>query len=265
MPVLVKATRKRRAGLPRRTRTKVSPPTLPSPMMAGSTTDHTSACTQRCVDIMIVTSNLPVGHKAHMPKVDLEVKLVNKVVRPQWSTKTVKQPDGFSGLRCSLSRYRAKNLHLVMHGDAEAYCTDDDGGTPLCAMLYTLGLVKKDGSLDIVDPRDIVALLEPYSVMNGGDTEFIFLNACRSDGYGMSLNAKGFVVVCWSTRVNDAAAQPFAVAFYEARVKNNASWQEAFDFAVKIISVDFELRDPDDVTTTPATTKDAAGIPKLFL
>ena len=214
---------------------------------------------------MIVTSNFPVGHKAHMPKVDLEAKLVKMVVRPQRSTKTVKQPDGYAGLRCSLSRYRAKNLHFGIHGDAKAYCTDDDGGTPLSAMLYTFGLVKEDGSLDLVDPRDIVALFAPYSRMNGGDTEFIFLNSCHSNGYGMCLNAMGFVVVCWSTRVNDAAAQPFAVAFYFARVKNNASWQEAFDFAVKIISVDFELRDPDDVTAAHATTKPAAGIPKLFL
>ena len=66
-------------------------------------------------------------------------------------------------------------------------------------------------------------------------------------------------------RVNDAAAQPFATAFYFARVKNNATWQEAFDFAVKFISVKFALRDPDDVTAAHATTKPAAGIPKLFL
>ena len=213
---------------------------------------------------MMVTSNFPVGHKDHMPKLDLEVELVKMVVGPRRSTITVEQPD-YAGLRYSLSRYRAKNLHFGIHGDANAYCTDDDGGTTLCAMLYTFGLVKEDGSLDRVDPRDIVELFAPYSRMNGGDTEFIFLNACRSNGYGMCLNTMGFVVVCWSTRVNDAAAQPFAVAFYKARVKNNASWQEAFDFAVKDISVKFALRDPDDVKTTDATTKPAAGIPKLFL
>ena len=216
------------------------------------------------MDLMMVTSNLPVGHKAHIPKLDLEIKLVKRVVGSQWSTITVKQPDGYAGLRCSLSRYRAKKWHFVLHGDADAYCTDEDGGTTLSAMLYTFGLVKKEGSLDPVDPRDIVELFAPYSRMNGGDTEFIFLNSCHSNGYGMCLNAMGFVVVCWSTRVNDAAAQPFAAAFYEALVKNKASWKAAYDFAVKTIEVNFELCDPD-LNTTHSATKPAAGIPELFL
>ena len=207
---------------------------------------------------MVVKCNFPAGHKGHMPKLDLEATLVKMVVAPRWSTITVEQPD-YAGLRWNLSRYRPKNCHFGIHGDADAYCTDDDGGTTLCAELYTVGLVKKNGSLDRVDPQDFVELFAPY-----GDTEFIFLNACRSNGYGMSLNQMGFVVVCWSTRVNDAAAQLFATAFYEARVKSNASWQEAFDFAVKTISVKFELRDPD-VNTTHATTKPAAGVPELFL
>ena len=201
-------------------------------------------------DLMIVTSNFPAGKMHHLKQLDLEAATLDKVVRDaQGSTVSVKQPEDCADLQASLSRHRAKMHHYGMH----------------CNPVLGLCLIKKDGSKYFIDELVFAALLRPYSVMNGGDTEFIFLNACRSDGYGMSLNAKGFVVVCWSTRVNDAAAQPFAVAFYEARVKNNASWQEAFDFAVKIISVDFELRDPDDVTTTPATTKPAAGIPKLFL
>ena len=126
-----------------------------------------------------------------------------------------------------------------------------------------MSLIKKDGSPDLIDEPVFAALFRPYSVMNGGDTEFIFLNACKTSGYGMRLNRMGFVVVCWSTRVADAAAQPFAAAFYEALVKNNASLKAAYDFAVKTIEVDFELRDPD-VKTTHAATKPAAGIPELL-
>ena len=59
-----------------------------------------------------------------------------------------------------------------------------------------MSLIKKDGSPDLIDEPVFAALFRPYSVMNGGDTEFIFLNACKTSGYGMRLNRMGFEGAC---------------------------------------------------------------------
>ena len=198
------------------------------------------------VDLAIVTSNFPAGKMHHLKQLDLEAATLDKVVRDaQGSTVSVKQPEDCADLQASLSRHRAKMHHYGMH----------------CNPVLGLCLIKKDGSKYFIDELVFAALLRPFSVMNGGDTEFIFLTACTSHGYGMRLKQMGFVVVCWLTRVNDDAAQPFATAFYKARVKNNASWQAAFDCAVEEIeSQNFQLVDPDIVKT-----KNAAGIPKLLI
>ena len=133
-----------------------------------------------------------------------------------------------------------------MHGDAKFY-------TPEGIMLYTLGLVKKNGKLEKVDPQDLVKLCSQYAVVNGGSLGFIFINACKSFGYGTSLHQAGFVVVCWETLVRDDAAAEFAAAFYEERAKGH-SIQAAFNFAEKKIKVG-----------DPMVVKHAAGIPRVLL
>ena len=151
------------------------------------------------VDLAIVTSNFPAGKMHHLKQLDLEAATLDKVVRDaQGSTVSVKQPEDCADLQASLSRHRAKMHHYGMH----------------CNPVLGLCLIKKDGSKYFIDELVFAALLRPFSVMNGGDTEFIFLSACTSHGYGMRLKQMGFVVVCWLTRVNDDAAQPFATAFY---------------------------------------------------
>ena len=120
-------------------------------------------------------------------------------------------------------------------------------------MLYTLGLVKKNGKLEKVDPQDLVKLFSPYAVVNGGSLDFIFINSCKSFGYGISLHQAGFVVVCWETLVRDDAAAEFAATFYEERAKGH-SIKAAFNFAEKKIKVG-----------DPMVVKHAAGIPRLLL
>ena len=197
-----------------------------------------------------------------MPKLESESKDVKRLVGPG-NTTTVEQA-GFSDIRLALRRNCVTDCHLIVHGDAPAYCTNTLGGTAQTgrAKVYTMGLVKKNGSMfDLVDPQDLVKLFAPYSIANGGELESIFINGCNSDGYGMSLNKAGFVVICWQTRVHDDAAAEFAAAYYEDRVKGS-SFQEAFDFAKQTISAKFKLRDPDVVMTS---SKPAGGIPKLLL
>ena len=133
-----------------------------------------------------------------------------------------------------------------MHGDAKFY-------TPEGIMLYTLGLVKKNGKLEKVDPQDLVKLFSPYAVVNGGSLDFIFINSCKSFGYGISLHQAGFVVVCWETPVRDDAAANFATAFYEKWAKGH-SIQAAFNFAEEKIDVG-----------DPKLVKHSAGIPRLLL
>ena len=101
--------------------------------------------------------------------------------------------------------------------------------------------------------EDIINLFGPYSVVNGGSLNFIFINGCLSIGYGMSLNQAGFVVVCWQTLVRDDAAANFAAAFYEKWAKGH-SIQAAFNFAEEKIDVG-----------DPMLVKHAAGIPRLLL
>ena len=208
--------------------------------------------------MLIVKSNPTVKP---LPKLESESMDVKRLIGAG-NTTTVEQA-GFSDIGLALRRNRVTGCHLILHGDAKAYCTNTLGGTAQTgrAMVYTMGLVNKNGDLDRVDPQDLVKLFAPYSIANGGELEFIFINGCNSDGYGMSLNKAGFVVICWQTRVHDDAAAEFAVAYYEDRVKGS-SFQEAFDFAKKTISAKFELLDPD---VAKASSKPAAGIPKLLL
>ena len=187
---------------------------------------------------------------------------VKRLVGPV-NTTTIEQA-GFSDIGLGLRRNRVTDCHLIVHGDAPAYCTNTLGGTAQTgrAKVYTMGLVKKNGSMfDLVDPQDVVKLFAPYSIANGGELKSIFINGCNSDGYGMSLNKAGFVVICWQTRVHDDAAAEFAAAYHEDRVKGR-SFQEAFNFAKQTISAKFEVRDPDVVMTS---SKPAGGIPKLLL
>ena len=208
--------------------------------------------------MLIVKSNPP---KHHLPKLESESMDVKRLIG-HGNTTTVEQA-GFSDIGLALRRNRVTGCHLILHGDAKAYCTNTLGGTAQTgrAMVYTMGLVNKNGDLDRVDPQDLVKLFAPYSIANGSELEFIFINGCNSDGYGMSLNKAGFVVICWQTRVHDDAAAEFAAAYYEDRVKGS-SFQEAFDFAKQTISAKFKLRDPDVVMTS---SKPAGGIPKLLL
>ena len=208
--------------------------------------------------MLIVKSNPTVQP---LPKLESESMDVKRLIGAG-NTTTVEQA-GFSDIGLALRRNRVTGCHLILHGDAKAYCTNTLGGTAQTgrAMVYTMGLVNKNGDLDRVDPQDLVKLFAPYSIANGGELEFIFINGCNSDGYGMSLNKAGFVVVCWQTRVHDDAAAEFAAAYYEDRVKGS-SFQKAFNFAKQTISAKFELRDPDVVMTS---SKPAGGIPKLLL
>ena len=209
--------------------------------------------------MLIVKSNPTVKP---LPKLESESMDVKRLIGAG-NTTTVEQA-GFSDIGLALRRNRVTGCHLILHGDAKAYCTNTLGGTAQTGhamVYYTMGLVNKNGDLDRVDPQDLVKLFAPYSIANGGELEFIFINGCNSDGYGMSLNKAGFVVICWQTRVHDDAAAEFAAAYYEDRVKGS-SFQEAFDFAKQTISAKFKLRDPDVVMTS---SKPAGGIPKLLL
>ena len=213
--------------------------------------------------MLIVKSNPTANPKHHLSKLESESMDVKRLVGPS-NTTTVEQA-GFSDIGLALRCNRVTGCHLILHGDAPAYCTNTLGGTAqtgcVPVKVFTMGLVKKNGDLDIVNPQDIVKLFAPYSIANGGELEFIFINGCNSDGYGVSLNQAGFVVICWQTRVHDDAAAEFAAAYYEDRVKGS-SFQEAFDFAKQTISAKFKLRDPDVVMTS---SKPAGGIPKLLL
>ena len=204
--------------------------------------------------MLIVKSNPP---KHHLPKLESESMDVKRLIG-HGNTTTVEQAD-FSDLRLALRRNRVTGCHCILHGDAKAYCTDTLGGT--VKVYNTMGLVKKNGEIDAVCPQDLVKLFASYSTVKGGDLESIFINGCNSDGYGMSLNKAGFVVICWETKVHDDAAAEFAAAYYEDRVKGS-SFQAAFDFAKQTISAKFELRDPK---VAKASSKPAAGIPKLLL
>ena len=171
---------------------------------------------------------------------------------------TVVEQAGFKDLQENLDCSRnADSCHLAMHGDA-LWSLASDGSE-----VFTPGLVKKDGSLDLVEPQRIAQLFAPYAVKNGGRLELIFINGCRSASYGYSLYKEGFVVVCWSTLVHDTAAKLFATALYQARANGN-SYQQAFNIAEDKIKVDFDLRVPKTPPPAP-TTKPAAGIPKIFL
>jgi len=179
-----------------------------------------------------------------LPKLYREGKDVERFVG-QGNTITLEQA-GFSDLGRTLRCNKITAVHLIMHGDAKFY-------TPEGIMLYTLGLVKKNGKLEKVDPQDLVKLFSPYAVVNGGSLDFIFINSCKSFGYGISLHQAGFVVVCWETLVRDDAAAEFAATFYEERAKGH-SIKAAFNFAEKKIKVG-----------DPMVVKHAAGIPRLLL
>ena len=91
------------------------------------------------------------------------------------------------------------------------------------------------------------------AVLDGGSLGFIFINSCKSFGYGVFLHQAGFVVVCWQTLVRDDAAAKFAAIFYEERAKGY-SIQAAFNFVRQKIKVG-----------DPKVVKRAAGIPRLLL
>ena len=191
--------------------------------------------------VLIVKSNPTVKP---LPKLDREGIDVERLIG-QATTITLEQA-GFSDLGRALRCNKITAIHLIMHGDAKFY-------TPEGIMLYTLGLVKKNGRLDKVDPQDLVKLFSSYAVVKGGSLGFIFINSCKSFGYGTSLNQAGFVVVCWQTLVRDDAAAEFAATFYEEWAKGH-SIQAAFNFAEKKIKVG-----------DPMVVKHAAGIPRLLL
>ena len=197
--------------------------------------------------VLIVKSDVksdPTVRVKPLPKLDREGKDVERLIG-QANTITLEQA-GFSDLGRTLRCNKITAIHLIMHGDAKFY-------TPEGIMVYTLGLVKKNGKLDKVDPQDLVKLFSSYAVVKGGSLGFIFINSCKSFGYGTSLNQAGFVVVCWETLVRDDAAAKFAAVFYEERAKGY-SIQAAFNYARQKIKVG-----------DPKVVKRAAGIPRLLL
>ena len=169
-----------------------------------------------------------------LPKIDSEAISVQRLLGRD--TTITLEKAGFSNIRRALRSYKITACHLIMHCNAK-----------------WVGLVKENGELDPVKPEDIINLFAPYSVVNGGSLNFIFINGCLSIDFGMSLNQAGFVVVCWQTLVRDNAAANFATAFYEKWAKGH-SIQAAFNFAEEKIDVG-----------DPKLVKHAAGIPRLLL
>ena len=154
-----------------------------------------------------------------LPKIDSEAISVQRLVGRD--TTITLEKAGFSNIRRALRSYKITACHLIMHGNAK-----------------WVGLVKENGELDPVKPEDIINLFAPYSVVNGGSLNFIFINACLSSGYGTSLNKAGFRVVFWRTRVPDDVAADFAATFYEERANCNCD-QAAFNFAKQKIPANF--------------------------
>ena len=169
----------------------------------------------------------------HLPKIDSEAISVQRLVGRD--TTITLEKAGFSNIRRALRSYKITACHLIMHGNAKWEWRRADGTD---AWDYTPGLVKENGELDPVNPEDIINLFAPYSVVNGGSLNFIFINACLSSGYGTSLNKAGFRVVFWRTRVPDDVAADFAATFYEERANCNCD-QAAFNFAKQTIPANF--------------------------
>jgi hypothetical protein len=111
----------------------------------------------------------------------------------------------------------------------------------------------------------------------GGALELVFINGCSSYEFGRAVHAAGIPhVICWRTKVHDAAARIFSIAFYKHLQNAGTTYEDAFkqaQYAVKTepmsppgnrdVTVQrFELVDPDAGATTTGAA--AAGIPYHF-
>jgi hypothetical protein len=100
----------------------------------------------------------------------------------------------------------------------------------------SLGFTKPGGQLEAVDPTTLAQLLGSHSAVNGGGLELVVLNGCRSEALGRACHTAGVpYVVCWCTKLLDAAARLFARTLFQ-QLASGVAIHAAFEEAKRIVT-----------------------------
>jgi len=158
----------------------------------------------------------------------------------------------FGDLSYLLKSKEINMLQLCLHGDA---------AWPSSPLKYTLGLVDKDGKLDLQPPESLVAMLSAHAPCNRGSLTCIIINGCCTERIGRALHDAGIpVVICWRSKLHDKAGPLFSKVFHVA-LRQTQDYYEAYELARCVLSTEFDLRDPQIASDSP---QQAAGIPLLI-
>ena len=209
--------------------------------------------------IAALSCNFPPGHPFFIPRLDYELYQI-----------CLHAPLGtvchtLTALILFLEENFVHGIFFSGHNDAPFF------DTVLRTIVNTLGLIDRNGELEIFPPEVIASTIGAFSPAHGGCLEFVFLSACMIFPLGLLLVDEGVpYVIGWVTRVrNEAAilfsavrratsnasvaggplltrilAPPLPQAFFYSHAQGN-SIPLAFRFACTRVAASYRLGDPD--------------------